>query len=83
MSTKTKTKEFSYDGVVEANAHRISFWFKGESSLTEGAGILEHRLDEEAESRSKAMTSEGYVCGELNIDTDDITAHGWWKIERD
>jgi hypothetical protein len=73
--------KFKYDNFVEVCAHRIGYWFEGESTLTD-MELRNRLLEEEAESRSKECLNEGYVSGELNIETDSISARGWWNIEK-
>lgn len=81
MATKTKKQYFSYEGVVEVNAHRISFWFKGTSTIEDDSERNE-LLNEEAEYRAKSMTSGGYTSGVLNFESETINARGWWSIEK-
>lgn len=42
----------------------------------------EHSIELEAHGldKSREMIVEGFICGELTYEIDDITYRGWWSI---
>jgi hypothetical protein len=77
VSTATEPE---YSGRVEACCHQVDFryWPVQADSDSE----LAVALTEEAESRAKAMISEGYHSGELNCLYEGVEYRGWWEISR-
>jgi hypothetical protein len=72
-------REKLFEGTIRTCAHRVSFWFKTTNSLTEQLKTI---LFEEAENRAHEMISkDGCEQGELNYESDKISARGWWRID--
>ena len=80
MATKVKPRFKIYEGIVEVCAHRVSFFYQLPVEV-ELSDDVKTNLTEEAESRVKACIIEGYVQGELNYESEQLSCTGWWKIE--
>lgn len=74
----------TYDSVVEAMGHRISYYYRlDDAELTDE---LKGQLDEEAERRAREMVAQDYIGGELNCtfiwnDGEEQEFSGWWSIK--
>jgi len=72
-------KRVEHEGTIEICAHRVSYsYWSSPVEITDEVASL---LEEEAESRSKALITEGYRAGELNCLVNDHEVRGWWEIE--
>jgi hypothetical protein len=79
MTTKpTHIEQIFHEGTVHVCAHRVSFFYRIPCLLYNDT---KQCLTEEAESRAKSQIIKGYVQGELNYETDDFQATGWWRID--
>lgn len=67
------------EGTVDVLCHRVSYWYKSEKKADEDT---ESRLKDEAEERAETCIKEGYNQGELNYESEEYSARGWWLIER-
>jgi hypothetical protein len=75
--SKKSPKPFVYEGSVDVCAHHVTYYF----DCPREVGDLAKSLDEEAESRARAMIQEGYISGELNYESEEVNCRGWWQIE--
>ena len=80
ISDPTATSEVDYEDHIEVLCHNVSFWYTGNDEMTEERKIL---LTEEAERRATECIKDGYLSGELNYESEDYNARGWWKIEKE
>ena len=76
------TVEFKVSGFVNTCCHSVSWWFRGQSEVSDNLKAL---MAEHAEERARSKIIEGYNQGELNfLDTDTETEYtGWWNISRE
>lgn len=44
--------------------------------------VADERLEEEAEKHIRAMIAEDYSSGQLNHETDETSACGYWEVVR-
>jgi len=75
MSTKQRVLE----GTAKVCCHRVSYFYrlpKHKRVSTE----LKARMYDEAEARAKECIIDDCNQGELNYETDNFQATGWWKI---
>ena len=77
----TKKLDRFHEGTVHVCAHNVSFYYRLPPRKHVSQETLD-RLNEEAEERAQSQITEGYVQGELNYETEEFQARGWWKIER-
>lgn len=75
------SKSRVYEGTVHVCAHRVPFYYRLPPRIHIRAETLD-RMKEEAEERAKSQIIEGYVQGELNFETEELQATGWWRIEK-
>jgi len=74
-----KTEDmFTVEGTVEVLCHRVSYWYKSNKIAVKNTIDM---LKTEAEERAEYCIKEGYNQGELNYESEDYNARGWWKIE--
>jgi uncharacterized membrane protein len=76
MAFSQMTIEKDYEDTVEVLCHTVSFWYRSEKEIGEETKV------EEAERRATEMIKEGYISGELNYESEDYSATGWWSIKR-
>ena len=76
--TSKKIKDYCYEGAIRILCHNVTYWFRSESKADNYTIEL---LKEEAETRAKECINNEYYSGELNYETDNFSASGWWKIE--
>jgi hypothetical protein len=71
------TKETCYNGITYILHHDISWFFKGDFTLTKD---LRKELEDEVISRVPDCIIEGYSEGELTFENEDIQIRGGWHI---
>lgn len=49
--------------------------------FTEVPENLKNELQESAIERASEMIKEGFICGELNFESEDFSSRGWWSFE--
>ena len=79
-----KTKEYSYEDIVQVYCHTIKFWFSGEEKIYED---LKKQMKEEAIDRSKHDLNNECSSGELVYEAEGnnfkpVEYRGWWRIDR-
>ena len=74
-----KTKQRIHEGTAHVCAHRVSYFYRL-PKFKRVTPVLKERMDQEAEERAKSQIIEGYVQGELNYETENFQAQGWWSL---
>ena len=73
----TETQEFFHEGTVRVCAHRVTYLWRLPQEVTDEQKA---ELETEAEDRALTCIPDGYIEGELNYESEELSCTGWWKI---